>query len=178
MIILDTETTGLVQPEAVRISAQPRLIEFAALKLHGPKLIVADQLEFMCHPGCPLPTEITNITGITDKDLADRQPFAAHYEKLVEFFLGTETMVAHNLPFDRDILRYELERMGRLLKFPWPPDHKCTVELTNGIRSKRLTLSQLYEHATGKEHKDAHRAMADVEALADCVRWMRKRKLM
>jgi hypothetical protein len=39
-------------------------------------------------------------------------------------------------------------------------------------------MSELYEIATGKETKDAHRTDADVNMLIAVVRWLRKQKLL
>ena len=174
MIIFDTETTGLVEPEATPIEKQPQIIEFAAVKLDTKTLDEIDRVEFLVNPGRPLPDKIVEITSIKDSDLQDQKPFAAYYNTLVNFFLGEWIMVAHNLAFDRDLLKFELMRMDKLTQFPWPPSHKCTVELTKHIKNLRLTLAGLHELAFDETFKGAHRAMVDVEALVRIVKWLRK----
>ena len=72
----------------------------------------------MCNPGHSLDPKITKITGIKDEDLKDKKPFIAHYKELSHWFLGQRSLAAHNLPFDRKVLRYELERIDKLTKFP------------------------------------------------------------
>ncbi len=178
MIVFDTETTGLVQPKAAPIAKQPQIIEFAAVKLDDKTLKQKGQIEFFCNPGKPLPDKIVEITGITDGVLKDEPPFSANYKSLVDFFLGEEIMLAHNLAFDRDLLAFELMRIDRLTQFPWPPVQKCSVELTYGIKKHRLNLAKLYEMAFGEKFKDAHRAMSDTKALARVVRWMREEELV
>lgn len=178
MIIFDTETTGLVEPEAAPIEKQPRMIEFAAIKLNSETLEEISRMEFLCHPGKDLPPQIVKITGITDSMLKGKKSFAAHYHSLVDFFIGEKDLVAHNCQFDVDILRFELERMGKLLQFPWPSNHICTVEKTLPIKGHRLSLTKLHEHLFGEPFPSAHRAMVDVEALTRCVIEMRKQELM
>jgi DNA polymerase III epsilon subunit-like protein len=173
MIVFDLETTGLPKAEGADLDNQPRIIEFGAIKLDN-KLKEVDRTEFFCNPGHPLPPVITKITGITDDELKDKKPFIAHYEHICEFFLGEKTLVAHNLPFDRKILKFELERLDKLTAFPWPYKHICTVEVGEVIWGKKRKLVDIYLEVTGKEHKGAHRSIADVEALIEILQWYRK----
>ena len=175
MIVFDTETTGLPIPEAAPLSKQPHIIEFAAIKLRDDDLEEVGRLEFLAKPPVQLADKITEITGLTDAKLADEKPFAAHFKKLADFFLGERFMIAHHVIFDRDMLRFELLRLDKLLQFPWPPNPLCTVELSHSIKGRRMKMGELHEHAVGFEFKDAHRAMPDVEALVRVVRWMREK---
>ena len=178
MIIFDTETSALTSPEAANINSQPRIIEFAAIKVHNDTLKEISRIESFIHPGISIPVDSVKITGITDKMVANAPRFASFYEELCEFFLGEDTLCAHNLAFDSSVMKYELTRIDRLTRFPWPPNQVCTVEATIGLKGYRLNLGKLHELATGKEHLDKHRAIADVEALATCVRWLRKNKML
>lgn len=179
MIIFDTETTGLVGADALPLAKQPKIIEFAAVKLDDKTLKEKAQLEFMVHPGHPLPDDVIKITGIKDDDLKDKPPFQAYFKQLCEFFIGETTVVAHNCTFDMSMMELDLRRLGKQFQFPWPSERKCTVELTNHIKGHRLKLAELYEHATnGGKFSGAHRAINDVKALATIVRWMRKENLI
>lgn len=174
MIVWDTETTGLPKPESCPLVEQPQIIELAAIKLDDKTLKEKARMEFLCNPKVPLPEEIKKITHITDNMLRDQPPFISFIPELTDFFLGERTMAAHNLGFDRSLLAFELCRIDMLTKFPWPPHHLCTVEASFGIKNRRLKLVELHEMVTGKPHKDAHRAMADVEALCTVIRWLKK----
>jgi DNA polymerase III alpha subunit (gram-positive type) len=169
MIIYDTETTGLVKPKAARLSEQPQIIEFAAIKIDPISLNEVDRIEFLCNPGVPLPAEIVKITRITDAMLKGKKTFAHHIPELKKFFLGSQHLVAHNLAFDRNMLHLELQRLDMVTMFPWPPDQFCTVEAAMPIRGFRLNLTKLHNHFFGKDFPEAHRAMHDVEALTKCV---------
>lgn len=178
MVIFDTETTSLTVPEAANINSQPRIIEFAAIKVHNGNLSEISRIESLIHPGISIPVESVKITGITDKMVQNAKRFVSFYEELCEFFLGEDTLCAHNLAFDSAVMKYELMRIDKQFKFPYPWKQICTVEATIGLKGFRLNLGKLHELATGKEHVDKHRAMPDVEALATCVRWLRKKKLV
>lgn len=178
MIILDTETTGLVQPDLVPLDQQPYIIEIGMLKLDPGTLEEVARYSTLIKPPIPLPEIITKITGLTDADLANERPFAEVLPEVEAFMLGTGSMVAHNMPFDKAMLRMDLQRIGRELFFPWPPKQICTVEATMHLKGKRLKLQQLYEFLFGSVPEQSHRGMADVELLATCVRELRTRGIL
>ncbi len=178
MIILDTETTNLAAPEAAPIEQQPWVTEFAAIKVDDKTLKELERLEFMCRPKVPIPSEAVQITGITNEMVKDKPPFSAFVPRLIDFFLGERCMVAHNMSYDSTVLRHELNRLGRVTSFPWPPQQYCSVELTLHLKGYRLNLGALYEIATGSQIKEAHRAMADVESLFKVVKWLRKQRIL
>ena len=173
MIVFDLETTGLPKAEGSDLDLQPKIIEFGAIKLDD-KFNKIDTLEFLCNPGHQLDPKIIKITGINDEDLKSEKPFISHYNKLAEWFLGEKVLAAHNLPFDRKILRFELERIDKLTKFPWPFIHLCTVEIGQTVWGKMRKLSEIYKEITGKEHKGAHRSLVDVEATIEIFKWYKK----
>lgn len=100
--------------------------------------------------------------------MAKAPDFLGIWQKLADFFHGSDRMVAHNLPFDRSMIANELLRLGKLLHFPWPMSHVCTVEKTLHIEQRRMSLTKLHEHLFGKGFQDAHRTKGDVEALTRC----------
>jgi DNA polymerase III epsilon subunit-like protein len=172
MIILDTETTGLLRPSATAIFLQPYMIEIAAVKVNKKFEPVAEFLSLV-KPPVPIPDEIIGITGITNEMVVKAPPFALIYDELCDFFLGEQYVFAHNCAFDMSIIQAELARMGMEYHFPWPKNHICTVEKSMPIQNKRLKLSALYNIATGKkEFPNAHRAMSDVLALLECVKFL------
>jgi len=177
MIILDTETTGLPQPTVAGLAAQPYIIEFAAVKVDARNMKELDRITFFCKPPMTLPPVITKITGITDAMLADAEPFAAHYEELANFFVGEVEGVAHNAPFDFALMEFDLTRINKQHQFPWPIRRCCTVEATYHIMNRRMKMIELYEYALKKPLAQTHRAMDDVEALYEIVRWMHKNRM-
>jgi DNA polymerase III epsilon subunit-like protein len=173
VIVFDTETTGLIQHSSAPLDTQPEIIEFAAIKL-DPFLDEVDRLTFLCKPArLPLPAKITEITGLKDADLIGQPSFARQLPLVENFFRGEECAVAHNCAYDIGMTELELRRLGRVTRFPWPTQQLCTVELTKHLKGHRLKLGELYQLLTGKEMRDAHRAMNDVEQLCEAIRAMR-----
>lgn len=169
MIIFDTETTGLLEPIANNLKNQPHITEFYGVKIDDKTRERIGVFETLINPGIPIPAEITKITGIDDKLVKGAPKFPAVYPKLCEFFLGERIMCAHNLSYDRDMMRIELQRMGKEFAFPWPAKHICTVEQTEHWNGYRLNLSKLHETVFGEGFDNAHRAGPDVEALTRIV---------
>lgn len=189
LIGFDTETTGFTEKEPTALDKQPHIVEFAAIKIDYDTMEEIDRLEFICKPPIKLSPEIIKITGIQNKagiisdetgeelpSVEFKQPFKAHLRDLVQFFFGTRHMICHNLTYDRDMLWYELQRIGFLTRFPWPPNHVCTVEKSKTIKGYDLNLSALHEHFFGEKFEGAHRAMVDVEAMMKCYRKLREEK--
>jgi DNA polymerase III epsilon subunit-like protein len=170
MIILDTETTGLLKLAALGAEQQPQIIDFAAVKIDDASGDEIDRIEFLVNPGKPLEAVITKITGLTDADLASLPPFTHHVATLAEFFRGERAMIAHNMPFDKGLLYWELVRLDLVTSFPWPAQQLCTVQLHIEEFGHRPKLTELYEARMGKKLAQKHRAMADVEALLEIIR--------
>ena len=172
MIIFDTETTGLLKPKIAPLDMQPKIIEFAAVKIKDKSFNIEDQIEFLVNPGEKLDPKITKLTGITDDDLKGKLYFKDHYAKIKRFFKDEKVIIAHNVMFDINVLKYELERIGKLDDFPMPERRLCTVNKSMYLRGKRLKLGHLYSILTGKQIEGAHRAINDVYALTKCVQVM------
>ena len=168
-IIFDTETTGLIKPNEVDIKKQPSIIEIYCRKLDD-NLDEIGNFAALILPPAPVSDEITRITGIDNNLLKNKPTFGEIFPHLASFFIGVDTIVAHNLAFDRSMLANEIVRINKLLYFPWPVKHICTVEKTLHIEQRRMNLSNLYKHLFGEEFKDAHRAKNDVDALTKCYK--------
>lgn len=157
------------------------MIEFAAVDVrfndddydgaYIPAVIV-NKLQFLINPGVPMEPKFSKITGITDALLSAAPKFVTAFPQIQDFFLGQRRMVAHNLSFDRGVLAEELKRIDRLLNFPWPIEHFCTVELTQDLHLKDRKLTTLYEHYFAEPIKQTHRAMDDVMTLVKIVEAM------
>ena len=171
IVLFDTETTGLVRPGPADLKLQPYITEFYACKI-DEEFTMLGEVDTLIRPPIKIPDEVIKISGITDEMVKESPVFPMVFSQLASFFTGVDILVAHNLPFDRDVLKNELLRIDKLLKFPWPRHHLCTVEKTYHLRGHRLKLSQLHELATGQGHSGAHRAKNDVFALVRCLHWL------
>lgn len=177
-IVFDTETTGLVKNAAKPVAQQPYMIEMGAIKVDENWNEIA-RLNFMVKPPIPLPPIITKITGITAADLRNEKAFSHNFMTAVDFFKGSDRMIAHNLPFDRNILLFELKRIGLEYNFPWPAVHTCTAENSKSLfKGKYTKLQNIYKHAYGEDPQQTHRAVGDCEILLDVCKWLDKQGVM
>jgi DNA polymerase-3 subunit alpha (Gram-positive type) len=94
-VVVDLETTGLDKN-------RDYIIEIGAVKIEKGKITE----KFSTFVSCPvsLPSEIVDLTGITENDLAGALMIEEALKNLKEFMQGC-TLVAHNLPFDYSFLR-------------------------------------------------------------------------
>ena len=180
IIFFDCETTGLLKAETAPIGLQPYITELYAVKTDDNCNQIATYHQMFKPPITfeehnAKKTGITDITGITNAMLKDKKAFPEHWREIADFFLGTTTMVAHNISYDRGCLFYELKRINRLQNFPWPPVHECTIEQSMSLQGHRLNLQKLHTHLFGEPFVGAHRAQSDVEAMLKCYKKMNKK---
>lgn len=175
---MDFETTGLPRAMVADLKLQPKAIEFAAIKLDDDTLEEVGRLEFLINPKEKITDQITKITGIKNEDLIDKTDFKTIYPKIVNFFFAEKYLFAHNISFDVNILRFELQRLGALTKFPFPPIQICTMNQTKKIKGKAMNQGLLYEHLFGEIMPNAHRAMDDVTALTRIVKELLKTQVI
>lgn len=168
----DLETTGLTLHPHASLAKQPRIIEFGGALLSLRTGEVVEELSLLMYPGEPVSAEITSITGITNDMLRDQPAFPQALGRLREFFCRAEAMFAHNLPFDRDVLRYEVERYSVLAAghdFPWPAREFCTMNFYTPQWGRPPRLVEIYAAIVGKEYPQTHRALDDVRAMIEVV---------
>ncbi len=150
LAVLDVETTGL-DPEDHRVT-EVAIIRFE----HGE---VVETYGELINPERSIPQESTDITGISDDDVADAPTFAEVADE-VHQRLQDVAIVAYNLSFDRSFLRMELERTG----FEWP-DEAPTLDPLIFARQffkdkRRKNLGAVCE-LLGIPLEEAHRATND-----------------
>lgn len=179
MLVIDTETTGLLMHPSAPLELQPRCIEFGAARLR-PDGSLIDELEILIHPGKPLPAEIVKITGITDGMLDPLMPFWRALPRINAYCLGAKAVVAHNFAFDNGIIGYELQRMPEDERPPmWKgATEMCTVELFKHIWGRRPRLVELYMYAFDTALAQTHRAMGDVRALVAIIQKLKVNELV
>ena len=175
IIVFDTETTGLpLHPEAP-LEKQPKIIELGAALLDAEGKVV-DTFNQLLHPGEDITDEITKITGIKNEDLVEQPKFADVLPQLREFFGRAFAVFAHNLPFDRTLLRFDLKRAA-CEDFPWPAAEYCTIGLHRSIWGRNMKMTELYEHALKKPLPQTHRALDDVMALVEIIQALELHKM-
>lgn len=101
-VVFDLETTGF-DPKTNKI------IEIGALKYQNNKLV--DSLDILVNPECPIPYEITNITGIDNEMVNNEKTIEEALPKFLEF-IGSLPLVAHNSSFDLSFIEENINRLN------------------------------------------------------------------
>jgi len=170
-LVLDCETTGLIQNSVKPLSQQPSIIEYFGQIVEGTEVV--EELEFFCDPGFPVSEEITRITGIKPEQVKGQPLFSHFADQVKEQIESVDEVVAHNMSYDRAMVNFEMKRAETELI--WPANLICTVEGTEHLKGHRLNLSALHEFLFGEPFTGAHRARVDVAALTRCFIELRER---
>ena len=150
LVALDLETTGIN-------ASRDRVIEVGAVKFRGDEEL--ERFDVLVNPGIEIPPFVSNLTGITQKDV----DFAPEWHQLrddVDAFIGDCRLVGHRIRFDIGFLRangvdvtggsYDTFDLARLA-LPAGPE---------------FGLGRLVEHL-GISHDAPHRALPDAVASKD-----------
>lgn len=102
-VALDTETTGFN-------CLTDRIIELGAVKFNYSGVL--DTFQTLVNPLTPIPSQITEITGIND-EMVCKSPTVK--ECLPDFlkFCEKTIIIGHNVQFDLRFLKVELERINK-----------------------------------------------------------------
>jgi ATP-dependent DNA helicase DinG len=161
-VAIDLETTGL---DPVRDA----IIEVGAVKFLGDEVV--ETYSSFVDPGRPIPQAITDLTGITDRDVADAPSLHGVVGQIGEF-VGQLPVVGHSVDFDLAFLH----RQSALLGSP----HFDTFELSTVLFPilEKYSLTSLTERL-GIETDRSHRALDDALASFRLFRllWLRAREL-
>ena len=150
--VLDFETTGLSP------NYGDRATEIAITLVRDGQVV--DRYQSLMNAGRRIPTEVTQITGITNAMIATAPPVAKVMREACNF-VGKTPVVAHNASFDKKFWDAELA----YLSLSSASKFACTMLLSrriypNSLNHRLSTLVQLLGlPQTGK----AHRAMVDAE---------------
>lgn len=176
MLATDTETTGLLRPDATELWLQPFITEIYICKF-DEDFVVYDEFETFLKPPVPIPEDVIEITGITNDMVRNAPTFIEIYTDLCKFVMGEEEIFAHNATFDMGMIKTELARHDLVTKFPWPRMQTCTVEASECIDNKRLSLEKLCAKA-GVRYEKGHRAKNDVLMMVECIKWLHEQELL
>lgn len=156
--VLDVETTG-ISPLSEGI------IEVAIARMRGPE-VIAEYSSYV-NPGKPIPREITELTGISDAEVAAAPSMHEVAPEICDF-IGDCDIIAHNADFDKAFIEAALRRVGcDPLPGQWLDSLvflRCGLPLLRSFK-----LEDLMRAYCPEEYARAHRAIADVRAL--CYLW-------
>ncbi|MBN1956266.1 MAG: DEAD/DEAH box helicase [Anaerolineae bacterium] len=146
-IAIDLETTGLD-------TERDAIIEIGAVKFRGKEVL--DEFGTLINPGRVIPPEITELTGISDEDVAFAPDLLAVLPDLARF-VGDRPVVGHNVSFDLGFLRRQLVLLNN--------QGLDTFRLATILApdAERYSLGQL-ANLLGIDQGSAHRALDDARA--------------
>lgn len=150
-VVVDVETTGLD-------ASRDRIIELAVRMFwtttDGIIVAVGPSRSWLEDPGEPLSSEVIQLTGLTDADLASRR---IDDIEVTAMLTRADFIVAHNAGFDRPFIE---RRFQNLRGFAWCCSCHDFDWRSHGFDGRGLgwLLAQC-----GQFH-DGHRAAADVDA--------------
>ena len=153
VLVLDTETTGLDWRSESIIELAILAVDIALQTGHPVGDV--EVYEDFEDPGRPIPPEITNLTGITNKDVMGQK---LNEDKIKDMVARADLIVAHNAGFDRPFVENRLEVF----------EHKAWACSFAGIDWKAQGLGSAKLEFLCSElgwFYDAHRAQVDCHAL-------------
>ncbi|MCL2748085.1 MAG: 3'-5' exonuclease [Oscillospiraceae bacterium] len=151
--VIDFETTGL-DPKIDEI------VEFAAVRVEDGEIGL--HIAQLCQPSGPIPPGATRVHGITDRMVRFAHPFSEYLSTFLDF-IGQDTLVGHNLPFDFGFLQAACARAG----CSFAPKKLCTLQMARRLYPQLPSrrLSAVAAHL-GVKSCGYHRALGDAMATA------------
>ena len=176
-LFFDVETSGFINKKlAVDDPKQAWILQLAFIVSDKEKiytefssLITANGRS--CHPAAQkihgISTEDCNKGGMSEQTLL---------APILHAFYATDTLVAHNITFDIELIDHLLKRCGNKWTGLFDKKMFCTMKSSTNLR--RLTgrygkfkwpkLTELYKFLFDEELVGAHAAMTDVRATRRC----------
>jgi len=152
--VVDIETTG-------NGYKGQKITEISIFIFDGKKVL--DEFTTLVNPEAPIPSFITNLTGINQAMVRNQQKFYEIAKKVEEITKDT-IFVAHNVNFDYNIIQAEFKSLG----FDFKRKKLCTVRLSRKIIPglKSYSLGNICADE-GIPISARHRARGDVEATVE-----------
>ena len=193
VLIFDVETTGL-KPKGVSITnskLMPHIVQFSWVIYNQKIGKIIKKFDHIIHlpKDTLIPLESTEIHGITNEQMLKSDMYItsalACFRKDLQ---RCETVVAHNLEFDRDMINIEIYRNEKdkwlnlknkilfcTMRYGEPLCKLTYVSKYNKKKkSKFPKLSELYEHLFDEIPENLHNSYVDVLTCLKCFLEMTK----
>ena len=194
-LILDTETTGLPDCRGLRFSEYPeytdlekydssRVIQISYITtdkqynyISDSDIIIKSEVSIDNHEFHGITNEISELKGI---------PFLEFAKKFMEVLKECDTIIAHNIRFDINVLKSEFYRYScfNILALLDKKKYVCTMNYTkrlvgiparNGFGFKNPSLKELYYFATGEVMQNHHTCSYDTSNLLCSIQRLYKK---
>jgi DNA polymerase-3 subunit epsilon len=158
LIVLDLETTGLS-------ITKDKIIQIALYKIFADGRPSELKKRYI-NPGCPIPAEVIEITGITDDMVKNEKPFRAYAKGISEFIGDADLATFNGNRFDIPLLMEHFYLAG--LEFDMS-NRRCIDVKRIFHQMERRDLKAAYKFYTGKDMDGAHDAGNDCLATAEVL---------
>ena len=151
-VVIDVETTGF--------GTLDRIVEIAVITLDPETWETQDEYDTLINPERDVGP--TGVHGVTAGMVELAPLFVEILPPLAQRLRGS-VLIAHNLPFDTRMMRYEFER------------HQVPIDFGAGLCTLKATHAKLGVacRSEGIRLENAHRALADARATAELARKLR-----
>ena len=154
----DLETTG------INIS-KDRIVEISILKIHPDGK--EESLTKLVNPTIPIPPEVTEVHGISDKDVADAPTFKTIAKEVNQFIKNADLGGFNSNRFDIPLLAEEMLRA----EVDFDMKNRVAIDVqTIFHKMEQRTLSAAYKFYCDKNLDDAHSAEADTKATYEVLK--------
>ena len=155
LVVFDLETTGL---DLVK----DRIVQISYIKVFPDGQ--EERKNLFVNPECPIPEEVTTLTGISNEDVAGAPTFKELAPQLSQTFEGCDFAGFNSNHFDVPLLAEEFLRAGIDFDFS-----RCNLIDAQTIfhKMERRNLAAAYKFYCGRKMEEdfqAHRADQDTEA--------------
>ena len=174
-LLLDCETTGLIDNLVKQQERQPEVIEIYLCLADLYTGIITNEFESLIKPTKGIPKGITEYTGISPVMVADAPPFGFVAPRVKQMIESAPLCVGHNITYDHDMVNIEFSRLNIVLNWP---KLLCTIEQTMYLKGGRIGLTDLHIFLFGEGFPEAHRAKDDTLALLRCCQELLRRDLL
>jgi len=196
LLLLDTETNGLPKNRYAppsEFNAFPAILQlsWAIYNIEGSRLILIESRDIgiRLEPGIPWDTGAAKIHGLSETEARHGTPALEALTELQEAMRPVDMVIAHNLAFDKPVIRAAGYAVG--IRDLWPSGVKelCTMKATTPLVQLPASAAQakyadlgpykapklnelytwLYGHGYDVSGSVLHTAKSDVHCLAQCI---------
>lgn len=190
ILFFDTETNGLPINWGAHVSDVdnwPRMLQLAFSVYDDDGKKIADRSYLVKPEGFEINPEAAAVHGFTMERLKDGIPIEDVLFLFSQWLKKVDTIVAHNISFDKAIVGSEFVRngMAEVYEYITTLNKICTMNSSTkycaipGPRGMKWPkLQELHIKLFEETFEGAHDAMVDVNALARCYFELKKRNIL
>lgn len=201
VMVFDVETSGLIPKDRsnILITALPYILQlsFVIFETNGWNIVKTMNTYVNISHDVPIAQNIYELTGITREMCNNGYPMHTVLREFINEYQKCDFIVAHNIQFDREMIKIELERNRAYFQGPdlltfdreyekeqvktnyctmYGGRNLCKIERKNAKGEtyyKSPKLVELHEHLFSKTPKNLHNSLIDTFICLRCFIKMR-----